>query len=121
MLVEARRHENPDLGGEDREGQTGRPEEGDLDLGKEHLGQVGIDEMPVCFLQEDGGQRLGQEVEDVLGKEEADAERNDKAGEGIEQALAQLDQMVEQRHLLVVFGAGQNHALFFRSSARRSA
>src|SRR5690606_24167419 len=95
-----------DLAREDRERQDRRPEEGDLDLCEENLGEVGINETAAGLLQQDVGQRLRQKIEDVLGEIETDEECHEKGGDRIEQTGPQLDQMIEQRHLLCVFGIG---------------
>ena len=38
-------------------------------------------------------------------EEQADEENQEEAHQGIDQPLAQLDQVIEQRHWLVVFGS----------------
>ena len=49
--------------------------------------------------------RLDQEREDRLGEIEGDEEDGKEAQQGIDQPFAQLDQVIEQRHRLVVFGS----------------
>src|SRR3546814_19368698 len=46
-----------------------------------------------------------EEIEDVLGEVEADAEGDDQRDHRVEQTLPQLDQMVEQGPLLLVLGS----------------
>ena len=49
--------------------------------------------------------RLDQEREDRLGEVESDDEDREEAQQRIDQPFAQLDQVIEQRHRLVVFGS----------------
>src|SRR6185312_6413320 len=49
--------------------------------------------------------RLDQEREDRLGEVERDDEDRGEAQQRIDQPFAQLDQVIEQRHRLVVFGS----------------
>ncbi len=73
--IQARCDEQPDLRGDDREGDEGAAEERHLDLGEERLVELGIDQMRVgiALLAQHVGQRFGQEVVDLAGEVIGDA------------------------------------------------
>jgi len=50
----------------------------------------------------DVGKRLDQERVDVFREAVGDEEQEDQGDKAVDQALAQLDQMLQQRHLVVV-------------------
>ena len=98
LPVEARRDEQPDLRGDQREAHDQRHESRQLHRDEEELEDIEDDDL-VAILD----RLLDQEREDRLGEVERDEEDQQKADQRIDQALAQLDQVIEQRHRLVVF------------------
>src|SRR5471032_736810 len=98
LLVEAGRHEEPDLRRDQREAHDQRHEARQLHRDEEELEDV-EHHHPVALIE----RRLHQEREDRLGEIEGDEEHREEAQQRIDQPLAQLDQVIEQRHRLVVF------------------
>ena len=96
--IEARRHEQPDLHRDQRKAHDQRHERRQLHRDEEELEDVEDDDLVAV-----GQRRLDQEREDRLGEVEGDEEDGEEADQRIDQALAQLDQVIEQRHRLVVF------------------
>ena len=70
---------------------------GHLHVQHEGFGRLGVDEL--AARRQDGLQRLHDEVEDVLDEEDRDAEADEDAAERPDEALTQLIQMLEERHL----------------------
>ncbi len=99
VLVEARRHEHPDLRGDDRKGETHAAERADLGVGEERLVQRGVNQVIVRLALERGGERPCQEAVDRAREIEADEEAHDEGQDRDDQPLAQLDMMFEQRRL----------------------
>ena len=100
VLVEAGRDELVDLVGDDRERQEHGAEQGELQLGEEELVRRGVDHLDL--LARAARHLIGpdQQVVDLRWRtqkqmHEADAD----AGQRIDQPLAQLDQMLDQRRL----------------------
>ena len=56
------------------------------------------------------GEWPDQELKNILGDAITDEEGDDETDETIKQALAQLDQMVEQRHLVALLIVGHDAA-----------
>ena len=100
VAVEAGRHEQPDLHRDQRKAHDQRHETRQLHRDEEELEDVEDDDLVAV-----GQRRLDQEREDRLGEVEGDEEDQEEADQGIDQPLAQLDQVIEQRHRLVVFGS----------------
>ena len=100
LPVEPGRHEQPDLHGDQREADDQRHEGRQLHRDEEELEDVEDDDLVAVVHR-----RLDQEREDRLGEIEGDEEDEEEAQQGIDQPFAQLDQVIEQRHRLVVFGS----------------
>ena len=100
LAVEAGRHEQPDLHRDQREAHDQRHEGRELHRDEEELEDVEDDDLVAVDQR-----RLDQEREDRLGEIEGDEEHGEEAQQGIDQPFAQLDQVIEQRHRLVVFGS----------------
>ena len=103
--VEARRHEQPELGRPDREGEEGGAEEGDLQVGEEGLVERGVDHPPLAAAL----LRPGCRPAAGRGSRRSPWRRNSRAAKAMPKATieyrsrcAQLQQVVDQRHRLVV-------------------
>ncbi|CDX39926.1 conserved membrane hypothetical protein [Mesorhizobium sp. ORS 3359] len=101
VLVEAGRDELVDLRGDQREGDHHAAEHGKLHLGEEELLRRRIDQLDLVRVEACPLRRPfkgdDQQVEQALGKEEADEEGNEEAAQRPDQAAAQLDEMLDQR------------------------
>ena len=102
--VEAGRHEQPELGRPYGEGEEGGAEEGDLQVGEEGFVERGVDHPPLAaaLLGQDVGQRLGEKGVDLLGEEIAEGEGDAEGDDRVQEPLAEFQQVVDQRHRLVV-------------------
>src|SRR5581483_6106898 len=113
LFIKSGRDEHVDLRRDHREGQEGRAEHRELELGQEIFEQRGVDEFRIRGAR-DEDERPDQNVVDLLGKEEADHESDGERDQRLDQARAQFDQMVEKRGLalldLVVFALVHVHA-----------
>ena len=102
VLVQTRGNKAPNLRRHDWEGDAHGTEEGDLDLSKESFVQGGEDHPSSGLSLGRVGERLNQKIVDVAGHRVTQEERDDHADERIKQPLAQLDQVLQQRHLGVI-------------------
>src|ERR1700692_670692 len=98
VAVKAGRHEHVDLRGDHRKRNEGAAERGDLELHDEIFEQARIDEFRILRTG-DPDVRPGENVVDLLGKEEAADHRDDECGRRLDQPRPQLDQVVHQRRL----------------------
>src|SRR5208282_5680874 len=98
MLVEPRRDELVELDRDNREGDHGRAEHAEADVGVELLEEVGRDQRRL-FRPHHTHVGLGQHVVDRPGEIEANEKGGEKSVEGPDDPGAQLDQVVHQRRL----------------------
>ena len=116
MLVEAGRHEHPELGGDDGKAQAGAAEHGDLDLGEEDLRQRGIDQVVGG-----GGERPLQESRGSgVEKAKQTPKQMPKDEHRIDQPAPELEQMLHQRRACVASSAASSSGVGW-ITARRSA
>ena len=98
MLVKAGRHELVNLRRHDRKRDETGAEQRQFQLGDEIFEQRGVDELGILS-PGNPHERPYQHVVDLLGEEKAEDEGNAEAEQRLDQARAQLDQMIHQRGL----------------------
>src|SRR2546422_788581 len=105
-LVEGGRQEPPDLIGDDRRGEQQPEHEGELQSDEERVGGAGEHQPPVGNQGRDRPLEQADDVE-VLHDPPADQRAEDDGQQAIEDAPAQLLEMVEERHFAA--GGGLRH------------
>ena len=98
MLVQARRHEHPDLAGDDRERDEATGPERHLHIGEEGFREAGVDH-PAPLPRQQVGQRLDQEIVDPVRHGVAQQKGDQDGADRPHQPVPQFDQMIDQRHL----------------------
>src|SRR5262249_3449785 len=98
VSVQPWRDEHVELRRHHRKREEGGAEHRDLQLHHEVLEKAGVDELAIVEAC-DPTVRKGEDIEDRLGEEEADHERDHERDCCLDQARAQLDQVLDQRRL----------------------
>src|SRR5262249_17085650 len=98
VLVKTGRDELVNLRGDDRKRNEARAEQRQLQLGDEIFQERSVDEFRILGAGHPD-ERPYQHVVDLLREEEAEDKGDAKADQRLDQARAQLDQMVDQRRL----------------------
>src|SRR5690606_4568695 len=103
ILVETGRDKNPELRGDDREGEENAGKKGDLEIGEEGFMQPGEDHPPPFHIIAIGrDKRLDEESEKLLRDEVAENKGDDERHNRIDKPIAEFDQMLHQRSLAVI-------------------